>query len=141
MGGDSSTALFLLAVLHASAAPSAAQVEVAAGREVRIPRVDTRIEVDGALDEPVWQRAEVLRGFSQYLPVDGRPAEDPTEVLVWYSPTAIHFGIRSYEAHSGVRATLADRDKIGDDDYIQILLDTFNDHREAFVFGVNPLGV
>ena len=136
-----SAVLFLLAVLHASAAPSVAQVEVAAGREVRIPRVDTRIEVDGALDEPIWQRAEVLRGFSQYLPVDGRPAEDPTEVLVWYSPTAIHFGIRSYEAHSGVRATLSDRDKIGADDYIQILLDTFSDHREAFVFGVNPLGV
>ena len=133
--------LFLLAVFHASAVPSAAQVDVAAGREVRIPRVDTQIEVDGVLDEPIWQRAAVLRGFSQYLPVDGRPAEDPTAVLVWYSPTAIYFGIRSYEAHSGVRATLADRDKIGDDDYIQILLDTFNDHREAFVFGVNPLGI
>src|SRR5690606_5859013 len=40
-----------------------------------------------------------------------------------------------------VRATLADRDKIGGDDFVQILLDTFDDRRQAFVFGVNPLGV
>lgn len=40
-----------------------------------------------------------------------------------------------------MHATLADRDKIGNDDYVQILLDTFNDHRRALVFGVNPFGV
>jgi hypothetical protein len=40
-----------------------------------------------------------------------------------------------------VHATLADRDKIAGDDYVEILLDTFNDHRQALVFGVNPLGV
>lgn len=109
--------------------------------EVSIPRVETEVAIDGVLDEPVWAQAIVLRGFSQYLPADGRPAEDSTEVLVWYSPTAIHFGIRAYEAHGEVRATLADRDKIGGDDYMQILLDTFNDQRQAFVIGVNPLGV
>jgi len=40
-----------------------------------------------------------------------------------------------------VRATLADRDNIGADDNIQILLDTFNDRRRALLFEVNPLGV
>ena len=56
------------------------------------------------------------------------------------SPTAIHFGIRAYETHDQVRATLADRDKISGDDYIQIVLDTYNDRRQAFMIGVNPLG-
>ena len=40
-----------------------------------------------------------------------------------------------------MHATLADRDKIASDDNVQILLGTFHDHRQAYVFGVNPLGV
>ena len=40
-----------------------------------------------------------------------------------------------------MRATLADRDHIANDDWIQIYLSTFNDGRQATVFGVNPLGV
>ncbi|HVH32237.1 MAG TPA: DUF5916 domain-containing protein, partial [bacterium] len=102
---------------------------------------DARVEVDGRLDEPVWAQAAVLRDFSQYLPNDNRPADDSTTVLVWYSPTAIYFGIRAYQDSASVRATLADRDNITGDDYVEILLDTFNDHRQALVFGVNPLGV
>jgi hypothetical protein len=62
-------------------------------------------------------------------------------VLVWYSPTAIHFGVRAYEPHGTVRATLAERDRIGADDQIQFLIGTFNDGRQATVFAVNPLGV
>ncbi|MEP6691706.1 MAG: DUF5916 domain-containing protein [Gemmatimonadaceae bacterium] len=108
---------------------------------VTIPRIEAAIKVDGLLDEPAWRSAAVLAGFSQFAPVDQRAADDSTEVLVWYSSTAIHFGIRAYEAHGAVHATLADRDKIGSDDYVQLLLDTFDDHRQAYVFGVNPLGV
>src|SRR5690242_21546105 len=94
------------------------------------------------LDEPVWSRAAVLTGFSQYRPVDGRPADDSTAVLVWYAGDAIYFGIRAYEAHGHVvRATLADRDNIDADDRIEILLDTYLDHRRAVMFAVNPLGV
>jgi hypothetical protein len=106
-----------------------------------IPRVEADAGVDGALDEPVWRRAARLVGFSQYRPVDGRPAEDSTEVLVWYAPDAIWFGVRAFEAHGDVvRATLADRDRIDADDNIKILLDTYDDHRRALLFAVNPLG-
>ncbi len=59
---------------------------------VDVPRIDTVASIDGVLDEPVWRRAARLTGFSQYQPVDGRPADEPTEVLVWYSPDAIYFG-------------------------------------------------
>src|SRR5215216_1590218 len=123
----------------------AAPATVYSGRDrqldVRLPRVEATVEVDGHLTEAVWGEAAVLTGFSQYAPADGVPAEDSTEVLVWYSPTAIHFGVRAFEAHGPVHATLADRDKISADDYIQILLSTFNDSRQALVFAVNPLGV
>ena len=106
------------------------------------PRVEATARVDGVLDEPVWAQAAVLTGFSQYRPVDGRPAEDSTEVRVWYAPDAIWFGVRAFEAHGDalIRATLADRDNIDRDDQVQLLLDTFNDHRRALLFAVNPLG-
>ena len=125
---------------------SVAQQSVYDGRlrqiDVRAPRIDgATVRIDGTLDEEVWRQAARLTGFSQYRPFDGRPAEDSTEVLVLYAPDAIYFGIRGFEAHGNVvRATLADRDNIGADDQIQILLDTFNDRRRALLFAVNPLG-
>ncbi|HAY35697.1 MAG: DUF5916 domain-containing protein [Rhodothermales bacterium] len=109
--------------------------------ESQIPRIEgAELVVDGVLSEGVWSRALSMTGFTDYLPVDGRSAQDSTQVLVWYSPTAIHFGIRAYESHGEVRATLADRDKIAGDDQVMILLDTYNDQRQAFMFAVNPFG-
>src|SRR5207245_2183012 len=111
--------------------------------DVQVPHIDGAVTIDGVLDEPVWGDAARLTGFSQYTPVDDRPAADSTEVRVWYSETAIYFGIRAFETHGSgaVHATLADRDRISADDYVQLLIDTFNDHRQALVFGVNPFGV
>src|SRR5690348_4762124 len=92
---------------------------------VAIPRVDEGgTKVDGVLDEPVWTQAARLTGFTQFSPKDGIAASDSTDVFVWYSPTAIHFGIRAYESHGRAQATLADRDKIGSDDQIQLFLST-----------------
>ncbi len=106
------------------------------------PRVEAEIVVDGRLDEAVWRQATRLDGFHQFQPVDSRPAEDSTVVLVWYSPTAIHFGILAYDrVPEGVRATVSDRDNIGSDDQVVIFLDTFNDRRRAYFFGVNPYGI
>ena len=109
--------------------------------EVGPPRVEAEVRVDGVLDEPVWTRAARLTGFSQFQPSDGAAARDSTEVLVWYSPTAIHFGIRAFAPTGTVNATLADRDRITSDDYVTILLSTFDDARQALAFAVNPLGV
>jgi hypothetical protein len=120
--------------------------DVLNGREhqlaARPPRLDeTDLRMDGALDEPQWSKAALLTGFSQFMPRDGIPAEDSTEVLVWYSATAIHFGIRAFEPHEAVHAALGDRDRIFSDDRVELLLGTFHDGRQALVLGVNPLGV
>jgi hypothetical protein len=109
--------------------------------DVRAPRLDAKADIDGKLDEPEWGQAALLTGFSQFSPADGIPAADSTEVFVWYSADAMYFGIRAYEAHGAVHATLADRDKIDADDHVQILLGTFDDGRQATVLAVNPFGV
>jgi len=137
-------AVILAALLQAPQQPQA-QGPVQSGRErqleVRPPRVEADIVVDGKLDEPAWQRAVVLSGFSQFTPQDGIAAADSTQVRIWYSPTAIYFGIRAFQPPGTVRATLADRDKISSEDQVQILLGTFHDRRQATVLMVNPLGI
>jgi hypothetical protein len=127
-------ALALACVGHAAAAEEPPMIP--------IPRIErAEVLVDGALDEAVWSRAAVLRGFWQYLPVDDRPAADSTVVRAWYAPGAIYFGIRAWQDSATVRATLAERDRITGDDHVQVVLDTFRDRRRAFLFAVNPLGV
>jgi len=151
--------LLLLAVAVVQASALSAQVAPAGaerptpppaplvynGREgrttVRIPRFETPVTIDGALDEPQWADAAQLTGFSQFNPSDGRPSLDSTVALVWYGPDAIYFAVRAYAPAGTVRGTLADRDRIQNDDHVQFILDTFNDRRQAFVFAVNPLGV
>jgi len=145
-------ALFQLAA--AAPAPVAARDTVPAvpavpavysGRDgalaVRAVRADNSPVIDGHLDEPVWQQAALLTGFTSYNPVDGRKAQDSTEVRIWYASDAIYVGIRAWAPAGTVRATLAERDKINNDDWVSILFDTFNDRRRAFTFAVNPLGV
>src|SRR5262245_59855865 len=104
-------------------------------------REEKELRIDGALTEPGWADAAVLTGFSRYQPVDGLPADDSTEVLLWYTDHALYIGVRAFEPHTAVHATLADRDRITADDYVYFLLDTFNDRRRALVFAANPLGV
>jgi hypothetical protein len=129
------------------APPTAAEtprppVEGRGSPTVTIPRVEEAVEIDGRLDDPPWARAARLVGFSQYQPVDSRPAEEQTEVLVWYSPTALHVGVVARDRQPGaIRATVADRDNLSRDDTVTVYLDTFNDKRRAFFFTVNPLGM
>ncbi|HKS04809.1 MAG TPA: DUF5916 domain-containing protein [Gemmatimonadaceae bacterium] len=108
--------------------------------ELALPKVTGTVRIDGVLTDSAWQSAATLTGFSQYAPVDGMPAADSTDVLVMYTDYAIYFGIRAFEPHGAVHATHADRDRIGADDNVQLLIDTFNDRRRAYAFTVNPLG-
>ena len=123
--------------------------EVHSGRarriDVAVPRLAAsttdRVVVDGVLDESVWQRASLLTSFTSYNPVDGRAAQDSTEVRVFYGAEALFVAYRAWAPVGTVRATLAERDKIQNDDWIALHLDTFNDQRRSMVFIVNPLGV
>lgn len=131
-----------LLALFLAAGPPGERYDGRAGQlAVAIPRIEAEIATDGVMSEPVWQQAARLTGFSRYAPTDDVAADDSTEVFVWYSPTAIHVGVRAYAEPGTVHATLADRDKMYTDDYIGIFLGTFNDGRQATVFAANPLGV
>ncbi len=134
-----------LALLSALALAEPPALLTYSGRQnqlkVAVPRLDETISVDGRLDDPAWSKAARLTDFSQYSPNDGRPAEQETEILVFYSATAIHFGVRAQAPVGSVRASLAQRDKLTAEDSITFLLSTFNDGRQAVSLTVNPLGV
>src|SRR5688572_32679296 len=113
-----------------ASAPAARTYDGRSGAlEVEPPRLDRSIEIDGRLDEAVWSQAAVLSGFSRYAPVDGAPADYATAVLVWYSPTPIHFALRPAAPAGSVPRTLADRDRTHSADHILLFLTTYNDGR------------
>jgi len=133
--------LFPVALLLQAQALSAAAPPLAPAFTATLPRLEATVRIDGVLDEPAWREAAVLGSFHPYQPVDSRPAEERTEVLVWYAPNAIYFGIVAHDRHpESIRSTVADRDNLDADDRVTIYLDTFNDRRRAFFFTVNPLG-
>jgi hypothetical protein len=125
--------------------PAAAASHDGSARELDVVNpwaASADIRVDGRLDDADWTDAPVLHGFTQYEPVEGIPASQPTRVRVLVTEEAIYFGVEALDEPGGIRATLARRDGFRrTDDYVRIVLDTYHDQRRAFVFQVNPLGV
>ena len=112
--------------------------------DVTAPRLaEPEINVDGRLDDAAWAEAALLTGFSQFDPTEGIAGTQETEVLLLMSEDAIYFGVRAFDDNpGGIRATMGERDTFyRSEDYIQFVLDTFNDQRQAYSIVVNPLGV
>jgi hypothetical protein len=98
-------------------------------------------QVDGRLDEPEWKTAQTLSGFVQIRPGDNAPPSRQTTVLLRSDATALYIGIRAIDDPAKVRATVARRDDVLADDHVTLYLDTFDDHRRAYVLTFNPLGI
>ena len=128
----------------AAVAPVAGNAGVLAGRvAVRPVRVETPPEVDGLLDDAVWQNAAHITEFVQREPVDGAPATEDTDVYLAYDDSNIYLGFHAkYEDPGMMRANRVDRDRAGfGDDTISVYFDTFLDQQRAYVFSVNGYGV
>jgi len=110
-------------------------------KPITVPRFEKPPVIDGKLDEVVWQSAVVLKDFFQIQPGDNIAPSRPTEVLIGYDPKFLYIAFRVIDEPDKVRATVAKRDNIFNDDYVGFMLDTFNDQRKAFEFFFNPLGI
>jgi len=112
------------------------------GESLPVPRLESSLALDGCLDDPVWESALRLELKYETDPGENIPALVKTEVLVFYDKDNIYFGLNCYDPNpSAIRARYSDRDAIGNDDLININLDTFNDERRNYFFGCNPLGL
>ena len=108
---------------------------------VNLPKFEKPPVIDGKLDDEVWKSATVLKDFYQVQPGDNIAPSKPTEVLLGRDAKFLYIAFHCYDEPDKVRATIAKRDDIFNDDYVGILFDTFNDGRKAYEFDFNPLGI
>ena len=146
--GYTACSWLLLALLAQIPAPAQAQetADGPPGRGGRPPlaigRAASKISIDGVLDEPAWQSAARLELLYETRPAENAPPPVRTEVLFTYDSDHFYVAFRAHDPNpSEIRAHLTDRDTAFQDDFVGVVLDTFNDERRAVEFFVNPLGV
>ncbi len=105
-------------------------------------RSEQPVILDGRLDEESWRKANVVRTFAQRDPDEGMPATEKTEVRALYDEENLYFGVQCFDSYAeGILATELRRDNdFLNDDSFAVILDTFHDHRNAFLFRMNPRG-
>ena len=130
-------------------APGAAGFGVAEGAGIltgrptlRPGRSDVRPDIDGRLDDVIWQDAIHITEFVQQNPVEGAPATEDTDVWIAYDSQNLYIAVHAhYSDPSIMRANRVDRDQSFDDDNISFYFDTFLDQQRAYLFSVNGYGV
>jgi hypothetical protein len=127
-------ALLLLAI------PAAAQVPETPTAQAQ--RVTSPPRIDGRLDDAVWQTAPPITGFRQREPQEGADASEPTTVRIVYDQTNLYIAAELTDSTpTDIRASELRRDNtLESDDTFSVLLDSYHDHRNGFVFRVNPRG-
>lgn len=107
-----------------------------------IPRTASPVTVDAVLDEPAWQNARRTTLDFESWPAENIPARARTEAFVTYDDEQLYVAFIAHDPDpSLIRGHLSDRDDMFQDDFVGVVLDTFNDQRRGFEFFVNPLGV
>jgi hypothetical protein len=106
-----------------------------------VPRFEAAPTIDGKIDDKIWTTAAVFKDFYQTHPGDNIPPSKPTEVFVGYDSKFLYIAFHAFDEPNKVRATVAKRDDIFNDDYVGVLFDTFNDQRRAYELFFNAFGI
>ena len=112
-------------------------------RKVTAVSIEGPIVVDGNLDEPAWKLAQPATDFVQSEPRTGDPVTERTEVRLLYDHENLYIGVYCFDSAGaeGIVVTEVTRDYAPrENDNFIILLDTFNDNRNAVMFSTNPKG-
>ena len=124
---------------------SEARALTAAGfPQVRAVSVEDGPVLDGdVLNDPAYADAVLATGFVQNRPFEGQPASERTEVRIVYSDDTIYFGVVCY-TEDPATIVVADSRRDSDmteTDSFRIILDTYLDGQNGFIFGTNPAGI
>jgi len=107
-----------------------------------VPKAASSVKIDGVLDEEAWVHARVLELNYEISPRENVAPPVRTEVLLTYDRSNFYIGFRCYDPEpSQIRAHLSDRDAFGNDDWVAVEIDTYNDSRRAFTLFSTPMGV
>ena len=112
-------------------------------RYMEIKETSTDISIDGILDEAAWLKAKFQDQFLQREPKFGEKISEETLVAILKDEDYLYIGIKCYDnPASNIIANEMRRDaRVDDDDYFELILDTFHDHRNGYYFIINPNGV
>lgn len=102
-----------------------------------------KIVIDGKMDEPAWDTAPIYTGWHQTRLAQGKPARDQTEVRILYDRDNLYFGFHCLDSQPDkvVAYTVQNEGFLHQEDNVTVILDTFLDHRNAYYFWTNLLGV
>ena len=99
--------------------------------------------MDGVLDDPVYDQVPAAEGFLQQEPDEGAPVSESTRVWVLYDADSLYIAAELEEDHPE-RLTAGemrrDHRNVGWNDSFSVILDTFYDRRNGFLFHTNSLG-
>ena len=112
-------------------------------KQVTASAVEDAPVLDGdVLGDAAWRAASPATGFRQTAPDEGEPASERTEVRIIYTRDAIYFGVVCYDRDpSSIIVADSRRDSaLTDSDSFMVVLDTFSDRQNGFVFGTSPAG-
>ncbi|MBL7726577.1 MAG: carbohydrate binding family 9 domain-containing protein, partial [Dinghuibacter sp.] len=101
----------------------------------------TPIQVNGDLDEPIWQTAEQVSRFNMRFPNDTAAVKAKTSVQVCYDNRFIYIAAVCSDTTPNVVQSLKRDVNFNDNDMFAVVLDPFNEQANGYVFGVNPLNV
>ena len=99
--------------------------------------------IDGRLADAAWAEGQVLTGFVQREPTEGRPVSERTEVRVAYDGEALYIGAWLFDSDPTSLVfgqTLRDA-SLNESDAFVLVLDTYLDRQNGFVFGTTPAGI
>jgi hypothetical protein len=117
-------------------------IPAADNHSATIRQISGKIQIDGILDDPAWKEEPSSIRMTQVDPHPGEPPTEATKVWLAYSKDALYIAVRC-EDHQPkqIVATEMRRDAfLMDNDNIEIILDTYHDHRNAYFFSTNPVG-
>jgi len=98
----------------------------------------TPIIIDGKLDEPIYQQLVPISEFIQNKPDEGELVSEKTEAYIFYDEQNIYFSFKCYDSEpEKIVALVENRDALRSADRLALLVDTFHDLRNAYVFWVN----
>jgi hypothetical protein len=111
--------------------------------DIEISEVDNSgIIIDGRLNEPVWQKAKKFGNFSEFEPGDKTKPPVDTYVQMFYDKDNLYVAFTCFDSNMNhLRATMTDRDKTFNDDFVDIFFDTYGEGKHAYELVVNPYGI
>ncbi len=99
------------------------------------------VRVDGVLGDPGWQGAAHATNFAEVSPGDQTEPPVQTDVWVTYDESNFYLAVKAQDDPRVLRASLRDRDRIFQDDFVGIMIDTYGNASWAYEIFVNAMGV